>query len=145
MIRPLRDWHRRIVFALAGVLPLTFVAGLLARKAPAARNSSVVWTAGSAIRWKSAAPIRLGTADVRARRSEDGKWLEFLGGGELLEPDVLVYSSASALAGNTLPPDARLLGSFAARRMRTDAAGHVVIYSLAHQNIIGGLRLGDLP
>jgi hypothetical protein len=146
MIQPLRTWHRRAAFTLAGLLPVVFVAGLLARKAPAPRNTTVAWerNMGGQTQWRSAAPVRVGKAQVSVRRSDDGTWLE-IRPSELLQPDVLVYWSATAPGGNALPGDSRLLGAIAARRMKVPAEGYAILYSLAHQNVIGVIRLRELP
>lgn len=146
MIQPLRAWHRRAAIALAGALPVIFVAGVLARKAPAPGNATITWDANAPaqIRWRAAVPVRLGTRLATARRSDDGTWLE-VQARDLLEPDVLVYWSAAAPNGNALPAKSRLLGSIAARTLQLPGGGYAVMYSLARQNVIGSIRLGDLP
>ena len=45
MTQPLRRLHRRVVIALAIVLPAAFVAGLAARKPPAPPNPGIHWQA----------------------------------------------------------------------------------------------------
>jgi len=146
MIQPLRTWHRRAAFTLAGLLPVVFISGLLARKAPAPGNTTVTWgrNGGGQTHWRAAAPVRVGKAQVSVRRSDDGAWLEFRS-SELLEPDVLVYWSATVPGGNALPGDSRLLGAIAAHRMQVPAEGYAVLYSLAHQNVIGVIPLSELP
>jgi hypothetical protein len=45
MTQPLRMLHRRVMIALAVLLPATFVAGLAARKSPVPANPQIHWEA----------------------------------------------------------------------------------------------------
>jgi len=45
MTQPLRKLHRRVMIALAVLLPAAFVAGLAARKPPAPANGGIHWKA----------------------------------------------------------------------------------------------------
>ena len=45
MTQPLRKLHRRVMIALAVLLPAAFVAGLAARRLPAPANPGIHWEA----------------------------------------------------------------------------------------------------
>ncbi len=155
MIQPLRTGHRRVMFTLAAALPVLFVAGLAARKSPAPANQAVRWEGdgGSQVQWRPATPFRLGSTVATIRESADGIWLEIQSGADPLTPDLLVYWSATAPSGDTLPPDSHLLGTLAGRRAQRiqlpgsarQTRGYVMVYSLAHQSLAGSMRLRGLP
>ena len=90
MIRKLRRRHRAAFTVLGVLLPVGFVAALAARpEFPVAEAGPDSSGAGAAVRH-----VPPPTAPVEG-------------------PDVLVYLVAGEFAGETLPDDARLLGSYA--------------------------------
>jgi len=154
MIQPLRTAHRRMFVALAFLLPAIMMAGLSSRH-------QIVWNAQRANQTSpSEKPIK----------SADGLWrthaiqTEFFESGsesgrlsvslkpaqELSEPDLLVYWSASAPAGDSLPADARLLGAYSpgkALALPAEAApgGRLTLYSLARQSVVDTATVERLP
>ena len=139
MILPLRHLHRATFTCLAIILPVIFVSGLVARRAPSALAESApaspagevvldsmqLWRAHSIRTIVYKAPgqtslsVRLSHADVGA-------------------PDVLVYWSDSKKMTNI--SDAHLLGRFDSEnvyQLPTGArGGSLVLYSLGHREMI---------
>lgn len=121
MIQPLRDLHRRSFVLLAVALPTLFIAGLLVRRplVPPERVSdriSLVLPSGA-------------EAVVDSRE---------LWGSAVDDPDPLVYWTAASASPDSLPGDARLLGSLDAARhghitvpADTGGRGYLILYSLA--------------
>lgn len=133
MIRPLRRAHRAIVTTLALVLPVLVGAALAARREVPASTTS----AGLSPR-----PATLGgQSPVVIVRWEKGLQ-------RLPAPDVLVYWSREPVVGSKLPRDAVLVGRFAPGvlpRPASRSAGYLILYSLAHQEVIDAARLGGRP
>ena len=122
MIQPLRRLHLRIVFAASVILPLVFLAGLLGRR-----------------------PFPLVEIDL----PRQGEWpAEFSGYlksfKETLTPDALVYWSPLNSSGQTLLPEARLLGALYGSFVSNGSLpsdGYLLLYSLAQQKVIAALPL----
>jgi hypothetical protein len=121
MIRPLRQRHRRMIFALGIFLPVAFVAGLAARRpVPTAQSlpanfkreqlhfERVVWDRADL--WPQ--------NSIRTRLLSDkpggrGFAIELSGTKDIVKPDLIVYWSPDApKATNSLPDTAALLGAF---------------------------------
>lgn len=158
MIRGLRERHRRIVMVVAVAVPIAFAAGLLLRHpiaesealppslaAPAVDESQFLST-------RSKDSGRGIAVSASALRSTDGSTfrvaIEVI--AESGYPELLIYWSAdSAEPGQALPDDARLLGSPGSSGrsvfdLPQDAAkrdGHLLVYSLARQELMETLRL----
>ncbi len=148
MIRPLRRRHRVMVCALGVLVPVTFVAGIAARRsAPVARSvpaelaskatdyNTVFWT--KADLWPSQNII------TSLRRDSAGSVAVELMFRDLAKPDVLVYWAAGKEAAvQSLPDNARLLGALSTLTplpIPADAvgeAGRFVLYSLANHEIV---------
>jgi hypothetical protein len=69
---------------------------------------------------------------------------------ELNEPDLLLYWTANAPQGSSLPTHARLMGSFLGGKSFTvplgvERSGHLVLFSLAHQTVFDTARVERLP
>ena len=133
MIRPLRRAHRAIVTMLALVLPVLVVAALAARREiPASTRFA-------------------GLSPRRATFEGEGpgaivRWEKRL--EQLPAPDVLVYWSGEPVSGSVLPRDAVLVGRFVPDVLPSPAsrsAGYLILYSLAHQEVIDAARLGGRP
>ncbi len=158
MIARLRRRHRHTVLLSAGILPLGVVLALLARPDPADVVLPVAplavgvgqesLLAGAAVwqrDWEAAeAPL-----SVTHRSAEREALLELRPVTPLRRPDVLVYwSSTPPAAGEGPPPAAHLLGRVGLGPTRhrlppaaRGTAGHLTLYSLAHQERLGTLDL----
>lgn len=153
MIQPLRTAHRRIFIVLAGVLPVILGAGLRVRPhVPLATPDAVTGNQFS---------VRL--SQPTAAWAKDSFDLEFYsepGGPKgvrivlkphrgLNEPDLLLYWTSQA---STDAPDlngANLLGPFRpsiSYSLPTGTErGSLVLYSLAHHEIVDVARIKGLP
>jgi hypothetical protein len=141
MIQPLRAWHRRAIFLLAPLLPAIFAAGIASRHGTVPANPALKPDA-SLREWRAPVSLKAGEATASVARSADGGWLRI----ELSNhPDVLVYWTATPLTGAALPSHARLLGTAAGPVRLLSRTGAIMLYSLPHQQLIGGIRLEDLP
>jgi hypothetical protein len=68
----------------------------------------------------------------------------------LNEPDLLLYWATTAPQGNVLPADAQLVASFIAGKplllpLNGKGAGHLVLFSQAHQTVFDTARVEKLP
>jgi hypothetical protein len=150
MIRPLRARHRAIFVALAVLVPATYAAALLGRRAPAPESD-----------WPAAEPA---TTDGAAQTLQHDRWsphaleTELLrdGGGatwlrvdawrEPLPPAAVLYWSPIEPRDGELPPQARFLGALQAAPCRFalphgSARGWLVLYSLGHGSVSDALAL----
>ena len=154
MIRNLRDRHRSIFSVLALALPVAFVAALFMRPAPPPAQPITI---------SPADPISSFTQCIFA---EGNLWpqlaitvrvfadamppaqlaLELEPASALPVPEVLVYWKAGAAAGEGGElRDAFLLGALAGEQPRrwslprqaTQGDGQLLLYSLAHQTLLG--------
>jgi len=69
---------------------------------------------------------------------------------ELNEPDLLLYWATSSPQGNVLPGEAQLVGAFTAGKafllpLNEKRAGHLVLFSQAHQTVFDSARVEKLP
>ena len=160
MIRPLRTRHRVMVTVLAVTLPILFVAGLLARKPPAemeALPKAIQPFSEAYPTLLAEAPNLWGELAIITRLHADATPASHLAVElhpevYLKAPDVLVYWHLGALpAEDTIPDEAYLLGALAGTRTRhfalPDTAlhtdGHLILYSLGHQQTIATARLSS--
>jgi len=151
MTSGLRRRHRRIFLVLALVLPGIFVSGLLARRPfPASDRlpelaQPVSAKLSTAIleedeRWRR---LPLKSRLLKADGNRSGWILDVQVNGELPAPDLLIYWSETA----PKPEQGVLLGSLAGRSSQQFAlperarAGHLVLYSLAHGQVVAEARL----
>lgn len=169
MIQPLRQRHYQLMRIMAVGLPLLFLAGLAARHAPLPQQVPALlineipafpkmllerdnlWPGQSIMTRVSAdriPPQRL-VIELQPRR-------------DLIAPDVLVYwCEASVPVTKQLPETAHLLGGLSGKHLRRfalppaalSADGKMMLYSLAHQQIVATailptatlVRAGRLP
>jgi hypothetical protein len=144
MIQPLRAWHRRVFTALAAVLPITFGAAMMVR--PSAPSTPAGVPSGSyqsKTDWKSH-PIA-----TRVRTVGTDRIIEVTAEKDILEPDLLVYLTATA-PGKSLPGDARLLGSFRSKATyllptEVSRGSVLVLYSGARREVVDVAPLGVAP
>jgi hypothetical protein len=154
MIQPLRVVHRRAFVALALVLPTILLIGLGARRpvldprvhrtdAPdtgnIVRESSTLWQ-------KHAIQSKFYSGSDRPQDI----YLVLQPSQELNEPDLLIYWVANAPQGNGLPMDARLVAAFTTGKafllpLEEKRAGHLVLFSPAHQTVFDTARVEKLP
>jgi hypothetical protein len=69
---------------------------------------------------------------------------------ELNEPDLLLYWATNAPQENVLPGEAQLLGTFRTGKafllpLNQTGAGHLVLFSPAHQAVFDTARVEKLP
>ena len=160
MIRPLRRRHRVMVTVLAVTLPILFVAGLLARQ-PQARVETIPEAVASSSethpRLLAEEPNLWGELAIITRLHADaapasGLAVELHPEAYLKAPDVLVYWHVGTMpAENIIPDGAYLLGAlagtqawrFALPDTALHADGHLILYSLGHQQTIATARLSS--
>jgi hypothetical protein len=131
MIQPLRRYHRFSFYALGVLLPVLFSAGLVARR-------PLVNVEPTSDRVQLTVPN--GTVMVTDSRKLWGKAVD--------DPDVLVYWTEDEPELDSLPVNARLLGSLqsghrkALRVPRGDRnRGYLILYSLAYQKPVAKARV----
>jgi hypothetical protein len=150
MIRPLRQAHRRTFIALGIFLPLTFAAGIAARRPVPAADSLPPELASVAARFETLAaqpadffgrtPVRVRL--LRERGGAEKFAVELSAAKNFVKPDLIVYW----VAGNpnltdTLPDKAILLGAFGTTMLLLPAEaakseGRLVLFSLADNEIV---------
>ena len=154
MIQPLRAVHRRAWVALALVLPAIVLIGLGARRpwlTPSAHAAGVPITAhvvreSSNLWQKHAIQSKFyGTSD----RPQD-IYVVLQPAEELNEPDLLLYWASDAPQGNVLPGNAQVVGAFTTGKaylllLNEKPAGHLVLFSPAHQTVVDYARVEKLP
>jgi hypothetical protein len=151
MIRPLRQRHRRIVIALAVVLPVAFAAGIAARRPVPAMGQLPMALVPVAGNWENAgtehpglfAKTRIQVQLLRVPGETRPSAVQILAPKDFLKPDLLVYWLAGSVrAADKLPDQAVLLGAFqpsVALPLPPNAAatgGSLVLYSLADQEVV---------
>ena len=151
MIRPLRQWHRRLVIVLGVFLPVAFAVGIAARKSVPDMTSLPKGLVTSrqkfaATEWERADLFTKSPIQVRLLRESAGAGhfaVEFSAANDFVKPDLIVYwVTGSQNITDTLPENARLLGTFNSSgvlSLSPDAApgsGVLVLYSLADQEIV---------
>ena len=153
MIQPLRTAHRRIFIVLAGVLPLILGAGLRARPhVPLATKDTLSSNQVSRRLNRATADWAKNTFDTDFYSEPgDAKNVRFVlkPRRDLDEPDLLLYWTAQAGTDAADLTGARLLGPF---RPATSYSlptgterGSLVLYSLAHREIVDSARIEVLP
>lgn len=152
MIQPLRNGHRRVFLALSAILPTLLVGGLMARhrtpRPPANRvevPTRATGASGALLQWQKhsidsffyLSPAHEGVTEVvlNPQRPID-------------DPDLLLYWAAA----DTVAVDvsqAQLLGPFASGKRYPlpfgEQRGELVLYSLAHREVVDRARVESLP
>src|SRR5882672_1927682 len=138
MIQPLRVVHRRAFVALAVLLPVILVVGLVARHPRPGLGAQVrqlpassQFVGGSIELWQKHA-IRSKFYNTSNRPQDI--YLVLQPAQDLNEPDLLLYWAASAPNGDVLPSEAKLVGAFRAGKafllpLNEKGAGHLVLFS----------------
>ncbi len=154
MIQPLRAVHRRAFVALALVLPAILLIGLGARRprlGPSAHATDAPDT-GNMVR-ESGNLWQKHSIQSRFYRKPErplDTYVVLLPAQELNEPDLLLYWATNSPQGNVLPGEAQLVGAFTAGKafllpLNEKRAGHLVLFSQAHQTVFDSARVEKLP
>jgi hypothetical protein len=154
MIQPLRVVHRRAFVALAVVLPAILLLGLGARRPYLGRSThpTDVPDTGNMVRVSSTLwqkhPIQ-SRFFSKSDRPQD-IYIVLQPVQELNEPDLLLYWLTKAPEGNVLPAGAQLVGAFITGKafhlpLQETRAGHLVLFSPAHQTVFDTARVEKLP
>ncbi|HZS05070.1 MAG TPA: hypothetical protein VFD58_09570 [Blastocatellia bacterium] len=149
MIQPLRQRHRVITTALAFVLPVLFVAGLVVRRQfPSAGQLQKIRQTDPLLENISVGHQELGKGSGIAMylgsNHSNKEFLELVPSRDPAEPDLLVYWSESEPSSERLPEAAVLLGAMAGSQPKSFPLpeqasankGRIILYSLAHQKVI---------
>ena len=154
MIQPLRAVHRRAFVALAFMLPAILLIGLGARhpRQGSGANATDVQAVGNMV---SESSNLWQKHSIRSRFYSKpdhplDRYVVLLPAQELNEPDLLLYWTPNAPEGNVLPGNARLVGAFSAGRAfllpwNEKNAGHLILFSPAHQTVFDTAALEKLP
>jgi len=155
MIQPLRAVHRRAFVALALVLPAILLMGLGARRphlGQSAHNNDAPDTANMVMEssnlWQK---YSIQSRFYRKPERPLDTYVVLLPAQELNEPDLLLYwASNPPHQANVLPGEAQLVGAFTAGKafllpLNEKRAGHLVLFSQAHQAVVDSARVEKLP
>lgn len=153
MIRPLRRAHRAASVALALALPLGLAAALMARPDPPAAVLEGLVPPGASGRVVAEWEVpELGLAASLLAEEGGPRWLTLVPADDPREADVLVYWTAAPGAGaEALAAGARLLGTLAGAAPRAFAlppevaGGRLVLFGLAHQEVLATSALPEVP
>ncbi|MCI0389900.1 MAG: hypothetical protein MOB07_14215 [Acidobacteria bacterium] len=157
MITSLRNRHRMVVTALAFLVPIVFVSGLMIRRPipvsdrlpiiqtdPASGQASVLFEDETL--WKG---LAITTRVVVKGSDGSNLFLELQATRHLAEPDALVYWSESQPISERLPENAILLGKLNDMQVErwslperaSAVTGYLTLYSLAHRKIVATAEL----
>lgn len=154
MIQPLRVVHRRAFVALALVLPAILLIGLGARRPRLGSSTHATDVSGtsnivreSSTLWQKH-PIQSKFYN-KSDRPQD-IYLVLQPAQELNEPDLLLYWVTNAPEGNVLPAGAQFVGAFTTGKafllpLQEKRAGHLALFSRAHQTVFDTARVEKLP
>jgi len=154
MIQPLRAVHRRAFVALALVLPAILLIGLGARRPrPGPKTHAPDEPDTGSMVKESSTLWQKHSIQSRFYRKPDrplDTYFVLLSAEDLNEPDLLLYWATNAPQGNVLPEDAQLVGVFATGKafllpLHGKGAGHLVLFSPAHQTVFDTARVEKLP
>lgn len=154
MIQPLRVVHRRTFIALTLVLPAILLIGLGGRRSgfAAGAHPTGVLGNGNVLRESSNLWQKHAIQSNFYSRSDRPQdiYLVLQPAQELNEPDLLLYWVTKPPQGAVLPADAKFVGAFTAGKSfllpREDKrAGHLVLFSPAHQSVFDTARVEKLP
>lgn len=153
MIQPLRAVHRRTFIALAIVLPAIVLIGLGARRPSLGPRAYADAAAAGDQLSRSGNFWQKHSMQSKFYRNPDRPqeiYLVLPPAQELNEPDLLLYWAASAPQGDVLPGDSQLVGAFSEGRtfllpLNEIGAGHLILFSPAHQTVFDTAGLEKLP
>jgi hypothetical protein len=137
MIQPLRTIHRWVFTGFAVLLPGIVIVGIAKRH----QNFDAGQTSLQSV---SDTDLRSQRGQFRLSTTDDSFKLNAT--STTPRPELLVYWSQQP-AGTSLPPDARLLGSYRERatyHLPQNSSGTVLIYSPTESSIIDSVLFGRL-
>lgn len=137
MIQSLRRTHARAFFVLGFTLPVLLFAAVASRPS-LPRAVPVAPAVGLAPTTEQTFPVNDSVLRIRTFRDNGRIALQISPAKALLEPDVLVYASASE-PKDFIGSDAAFLGDFAPDklyRLPAEGARFISLYSLAHQKVV---------
>jgi hypothetical protein len=153
MIQPLRAVHRRAFVALALVLPAILLIGLGARRPRLGPSHPTdVPDTGNMVRESSTLwqkhPMQAKFYS-KSDRPQD-IYLVLQTAQALNEPDLLLYWVTNTPEGDVLPAGAQFVGTFTTGKafllpLQENRAGHLVLFSRAHQTVFDTARVEKLP
>lgn len=152
MIQPLRSGHRRVFLGLSAILPTLLVVGLMARhrnprpvadrvdaptRGTAATKALLQWQKHSIDSFFYLDPAHEGATEIVLNPQQP-----------IDDPDLLLYwAAADAVAVNV--SQAQLLGPFVPGKRYSlpsgERRGELVLYSLAHREVVDRAKIEDLP
>lgn len=154
MIQPLRAVHRRAFVALSLVLPTILLIGLGTRRphlGPSTHTTDVPDT-GNVVRESSTLWQKHSIQSKFYSKSDRPQdiYLVLQPAQELNEPDLLLYWVTNAPEGDVLPAGAQFVDAFATGKafplpQEEKRAGHLVLFSRAHQTVFDTARVEKLP
>ena len=154
MIQPLRAVHRRAFVALSLVLPTILLIGLGARRprlGPSTYATDLPDT-GNMVRESSTLWQKHSIQSKFYSKSDRPQdiYLVLQPAQELNEPDLLLYWVTNAPEGDVLPAGAQFGGAFTTGKafllpLQEKRAGHLVLFSRAHQTVFDTARVEKLP
>jgi hypothetical protein len=154
MIQPLRAVHRRTFVALAFALPMIMVVGLGSRhprpgpEALAVQVPASAHLVGSSDRLWQRHAIR--TELYADSADPQNLYVVLQPVQEWNEPDLLLYWASSAPQGDAPAAAAQLVGAYTAGKAfllpsHEKRAGHLVLFSPAHQAVFDTAKVEKLP
>ena len=154
MIQPLRAVHRCTFVALALVLPAILLIGLGARRPRLGPNTHAIDVSGTSNIVRESSNLWQKHAIQSKFYSKSNRpqdiCLVLQPAQELNEPDLLLYWVTNAPEGNVLPADAQFVDAFTTGKasllpLQEKRAGHLVLFSRAHQTVFDAARVEKLP
>jgi hypothetical protein len=153
MIQPLRVVHRRAFVALALVLPTILLIGLEARRPDLVSNTHPIDLSGTSTIVRKSSNLWQKHAIQSTFYSQSDRpqniYLVLQPAQDVNQPDLLLYWVANAPEGNVLPADAHFVGTFTPGKAfllpQEKGAGHLVLFSRAHQTVFDTARVEKLP
>ena len=154
MIQPLRAVHRRAWVALALMLPAIVLIGLGARRPRLTRSAHAAGVPITAHVVRESSNLWQKHAIQSTFYSTSDRpqdiYVVLQPAEELNEPDLLLYWASDAPQGNVLPGNAQVVGAFTTGKaslllLNERRAGHLVLFSPAHQTVVDYARVEKLP
>ena len=143
MIQPLRSGHRRIFLLLAVLLPVLFVAGILARPKPPQPRVIARLIAFQGSDWqKHFFAVQISTAPTGETS------LVLVPIKPVAAPDLLVYYADHAAQQGALPADAHLVGRWdvgTTYPLPRTLNGFVLLYSAAQKTVVDSVAVEGRP
>ena len=145
MIRPLRATHHAVFLFLPIVLAAVLASGLTLRYSWPASHRLLTRDVAASETTATVAGVNLKVRLLGPAAPTERK-VQLVPAAPVASPDLLVYWSEDS-AVKALPPSARLVGSYLAGGIYTlpgngRAQGYLILYSLAHQQVVASIPVG---